>query len=286
MTEILAIDGPEVNVSDNGRHGEKTTFRSQDGVVYNFPEVFDQAYPGYPGDVEYYKKVVTEDQVEEGVYLGTGTGRIFGPVFHANKEITGIDNCRRMIEALFRRFPEIPRHQIDEADIRTHRLPRESHDRIIAPYSFLTHFTDPEISQILHNIRKSLRRNGEFVTDIFNPYLNPGSKQPREIENMRLEDGGTVSIAREYDHAMQTVSELATVKRGKEVFSVPLKLNYYNYKEICNLIRDAGLGIKSFHGDFDETAFDAGKSPVMLVRVYKPSNTAYSDNVKVSESGN
>ena len=243
-------------------------------LVYRHPEIFDIAYPGHPGDAAFYAKK-TQD-ADDGLYLGVGTGRIYGEVFDSNHNILGIDNCHEMIATLFKRFPQIPEDNIIEASILDYKMPRSSFDTIIAPYSFLTQFEEDDVMKILAQVRKGLGSKGVFITDMFSPYLNPPAKQRRESESSVQPDGTMIDIQRVYDHARQKILEITNVQNGSLKLAFELNLSYYHPREVERMIKDACLRIRSMWGDFNGTKFRPESSPAMVYCIDKPDYITFS----------
>lgn len=237
---------------------------AQEDPLYNHPDIFDIAYPGYEGDVEFYRR---EARVQDVLYFGTGSGRVFGEVCKENPEALGVDNCREMIKILLDRNPHIREDQVISGDIRDVKFPHRSFDKIIAPYSFLTHFSEDEMLKVLWNVRKWLKPNGQFVTDLFSPYQNPNSKQQWEEETKEIQ-GSWIRIQRIYDHIHQKITEITNYKSPTQNLSLRLDLQYFYPNQIRFLVEESELRICELLGGFDNEDFTVD-SPLMLYRMDK-----------------
>ena len=102
--------------------------------VYQRADLYECVYPGYPGDREFYLR---QGSVGRVLYLGTGTGRIFGPMARQNRDAIGIDNSAEMMAVLRERFADLPDHQLLLGDASRIDLPAAHFDIVLAPYSFL-----------------------------------------------------------------------------------------------------------------------------------------------------
>lgn len=251
---------------NNGQAVRPTT--STD-LIYEHPDLFDLAYKGHDGDVNFYVNTTRQGVC---LYLGVGTGRVFVPVHDGNEnnDVNGIDICPQMVASLFKRYPHISKDRISIKDVRESRFPRGVFDTIVAPYSFLTQFqSKQDVEKILWSVRKGLTDKGVFVTDFFSPFKNPQAKQTLEQEEGLLEDGTQISILRQYDHTRQRIRELTRVRKDTVELTCELPLRYYYPSEIDELASDAGLEAGDPMGNFDQSPFDPGESPVMIYSMRK-----------------
>lgn len=238
-------------------------------LIYEHPDLFDLAYKGHDGDVNFYV-----NSTREGIclYLGVGTGRVFVPVYDGNvgNDVSGVDNCPQMVNSLVNRYPRIPKDRITITDVREARFSKGMFDKIIAPYSFLTQFDNKQdVEKILWAVRRGLNTNGVFITDFFSPFKNPQAKQTLEEEEGHLDDGTEISILRQYNHTRQRIVELTRVKKANVELTCQLPLRYYYPAEIDELATDSGLIANDPIGNFDGSDFDPGESPVMIYRMQK-----------------
>ncbi len=85
---------------DDDREVERVLGRLRDTTrtaVYECPELYELAYPGYPGDREYY---LSKTQAGDVLYLGVGTGRIFLPMAAQNPHALGVESSSDMCRVL------------------------------------------------------------------------------------------------------------------------------------------------------------------------------------------
>lgn len=216
-------------------------------ILYNHGELYDIAYSGHEGDVEFYSEQAKQGKV---LYLGVGTGRIFSAAVKKNPHVIGIDNSQSMVDVMLARFPHVKKNQVIMDDAFRVELPPNSFDKIIAPFSFFTQFDKEKSVFLMQKLRDWLVPGGALVTDFFSPFQNPIAKNV-ETSLRKFPQGVSVRTYFVYDHVEQKLFEYTLVKRRKEVVLLELKLNYFYPKEIREMARDAGYTIDSLDGGFN-----------------------------------
>ena len=241
--------------------------------LYDHPDLFDLAYPGHKGDVDFYMRHTRDGMA---LYLGVGTGRIFAPMYRQNDDVIGMDNCPKMVARLFQKYPDISQDAVKIQDVRDNsggnRWPHRVFDKVVAPYSFLTQFSgEPEsddINRILWHVQRSLKKGGLFITDLFSPHKNPPAKVRTEHERIAIpERDMLITIDRDYVHEEDDdFTEVARVhERGIEILQCKLHLQTYRNKDLKRWAQNARLVIDKRLGDFhEETPFNAEESDTMI----------------------
>lgn len=220
--------------------------------VYRQAELYELAYPGYTGDLEYYPAEASTGPV---LYLGVGAGRIFLPIAQRNPEALGIDSSPEMVSLLLSRSPWLRGGQVRVADVLTTELGLECFQTVVAPYSFLQVLDEPDVPAILAKVYASLRPGGRLLTDIFSPYLIPFRRPGLEASGRTVGDA-SVAIYILYDHRRQDMTELALIGRAGQECVLEMKLHYYFPRELERLIRGAGFPEVSVWGGYQREPFD------------------------------
>ncbi len=217
-------------------------------ILYNHGHLYDIAYVGHEGDVQFYS-----DQAKSGrvLYLGVGTGRIFAAAVKMNLHVIGIDNSQSMVNVMLSRFPHVRSNQVIMDDVFSVELPPNSFDKIIAPFSFFTQFEKEKSIFLMQKLKDWLVPGGVLVTDFFSPFQNPISKNV-ETKLRKLPKGVSVRTYYVYNHVEQKLFEYTLVKQKKEVVLLELKLNYFYPKEIREMAKDAGYIVDSLYGGFNK----------------------------------
>lgn len=229
--------------------------------VYQCAELYDLAYPGYPGDRDYYLEQGRHGRV---LYLGVGTGRLFCPLAEANPQTVGIDNSAPMLRRLRQRSPGLHADQLIEADATEAELPAGQFDTVLAPYSFLQVIPPEKVSQLLANVRRSLAPGGKFRTDTFSPYLIPFRKPGLETNVRRIGAETRIAIYVVYDHLRRQMTELAHVATPEDEHVLEMHLSYLFPHEILVALEQAGFADVHVHGGYEQEPFDPVASQVLV----------------------
>jgi len=235
--------------------------------VYRCPDLYDLAYPGYPGDAAYY---LQNGRTGSVLYLGVGTGRLFAPLADANPEAVGLEASADMLDHLHRARPGL-RGRILHADAAAADLGADRFDAILAPYSFLQCLDEADARRVVRNAHRWLKPGGSFHTDTFSPYLIPFVASGLEA-SVRVVAGGTrVAIYVRYDHLAQRMTEYALVERaGSPDRVLEMHLHYYFPHQLLALLADAGLESPRVSGGYAREAFDPGGNEVLVYEARKP----------------
>lgn len=229
--------------------------------VYDAPELYDLAYPGFRGDGEFYGKLIAEDRV---LYLGVGTGRLFADMA-ANPQAVGLDYSAEMLHALRQRHPDLDPGQILLGDaLDPDAAAPASFDRIIAPYCFLTIFDGVQVAQVLRNVAVWLKPGGTFTTDAFSPFVTPFLRPGLETITFGVGDH-SVAIYIEYDHTRQAMHETAIIAGPEGEWATDMDLHYHLPLDLARHVAGAGLGQPQFTGEYTDEAFDPSRHEVMVL---------------------
>lgn len=230
-------------------------------------DLYELAYPGYAGDRDFYSARGSHGDV---LYLGIGTGRIFGPLATCNPRARGIDNSPPMVKLLRSRYPHIGKDQVILADVISGSVPEASVDTVLAPYSFLQLIDEGSLGLLLRNVYRWLRPGGVFVADTFSPYLIPFRRKGLEMNVRCLPGEMTVTIYIRYDHARCRMHEMALIEQGGRDAVLEMHLRYYFPHEIVAALRAAGFDAPTVAGGYRGEVFDPSENEVIVYEATRP----------------
>ena len=237
------------------------------GQVYECAELYDLAYPGYPGDRDYYLEQGRSGRV---LYLGVGTGRLFCPLARTNPQAVGIDLSGPMLARLRAKCPDLKPGQLLQGDAATAPLPAEQFDTVLAPYSFLQVIPPDRLPQLLANVRQTLVPSGRFCTDTFSPYLIPFRRAGLETNVRQVRPDTRISIYVIYNHLRRQMKELAHVATPRGEHVLEMDLSYQFPHEILAALQSAGFADAAVYGGYDHQPFDAAESEVLVYEARRP----------------
>lgn len=241
--------------------------------VWHCAEQYELAYPGYEGDKQYYLEKGRDGRV---LYLGTGTGRIFGEMAKQNPAAIGLDSSQEMIDLLQRRHPHIRNNQVLLADALDAPLAENQFDTVVAPYSFLQVIEEKQLPQLLQNVRRWLKPEGRFSTDMFSSYLIPFRRKGLETSVRSVSTDTRIAIYVLYDHANQNMTEMAMIDRQGDEKILEMHLHYYFPHEILTALQKAGFEKVSFAGGYSGEPFDPSENEVLVFEAQKAAATGRS----------
>jgi SAM-dependent methyltransferase len=235
--------------------------------VYDAPELYDLAYPGFLGDEAFYRPLASQGKV---LYLGAGTGRLFAPFAASNPNIIGLDYSRQMLDALLRRHRSIRDDQLVCANAMDKTaLPEASFDTIIAPYCFLEVVDRSGAKEILANVATWLKPGGQFVTDEFSPFLIPF--RGHGLETISFPVGHyRVTIYITYNHLTQKLTESTVISNSTSTRVTDMDLHYLFPAELIDMMQGAGLDVLSVTGEYTPQPFNASTHDVVVYTCRRP----------------
>ncbi|MDD5750913.1 MAG: class I SAM-dependent methyltransferase [Candidatus Peribacteraceae bacterium] len=234
--------------------------------VWHCAEQYEIAYPGYAGDKQYYLEKGKNGHV---LYLGVGTGRIFGEMAKQNPDAVGLDSSQEMIDLLQRRHPHIREDQVLLADALDASLAENQFDTVVAPYSFLQVIEEEQLPQLLKNVRRWLKPKGRFSTDMFSSYLIPFRRKGLETSVRSVSADTRIAIYVLYDHAKQNMTEMALIDRNGDEKILEMRLHYYFPHEVLGALRSAGFENVSLTGGYNGEPFDPSENEVLVFEAQK-----------------
>lgn len=238
-------------------------------AVYECPQLYELAYPGYPGDRDYY---LSQTQAGRVLYLGVGTGRIFLPMAAQNPQASGVEYSPEMCRVLQSRQPQIA-DRLYECDAAETPVAAGSLDTVVAPYSFLQVAGRERMPELLARVHEWLKPGGRFLTDTFSPYAIPFRRPGLETSVRQIGAQTRVAIYVLYDHLAQRMRELALIEQQDEPARVlDMPLEYYFPREVVDALGRAGFDPIDVQGGFDGQPFDPVASDVVVYQAVKPHN--------------
>lgn len=215
-------------------------------AVYEQADMYDYVYRGWEGDLDFYCNRAKKGKV---LYLGIGTGRIYGSLMRINSEAFGLEYSEKMIENFLRKFPEANEKIIHENALEMNSI-NETFDTIIAPYAFLNTFSADENKILLENISKLLKPDGVFCSDVFSPFTNPHFSESSE-ETVFIVDGARVKIRLIYNYVQQEVFEYSEIQLSNgDINNVYLKNHFYYPNELERMLSEF-FSVKKIQGGFN-----------------------------------
>jgi SAM-dependent methyltransferase len=240
--------------------------RARRDPVYLSPELYDLAYPGYPGDRDFY---LTRAKTGRVLYLGVGTGRIFKPLARLNRQTIGVESSPAMWEVLRGHCPELA-DRVQRCDAAAAQIPANSLDTVIAPYSFLQVVGRTRLPELLTRVHAWLKPGGGFLTDTFSPYLIPFRGRGLEASAWRAQEGTKVSIYVQYDHFAQQMQELALIERPDcPACVLEMRLDYCFPVELVAFLRSAQFEAVNVFGGFAGEPFEPATNSVLVYEAIK-----------------
>ncbi len=229
--------------------------------LYEHANIYDLAYKGYPGDIDFYKKIVKSGKV---LYLGIGSGRVYLNLIKINSNVYGLDYSQAMIKRMREKNPAIDPKKLIFANVLKARIENESFDIIIAPFSFFTQFEEEDVMQIFTNCYRWLKKDGKLVTDFFSPYLNPPyNKNFVKAFTKKSKNKVKITSYEFYDYVKQRLYEFTLVNEKGRNYLVRLDLSYYFPNQINLMAKKCGLKTVGSFGDFKKNLLTT-KSKVMV----------------------
>lgn len=234
--------------------------------VFARPDLYELAYPGYAGDAEFYCDKGREGRV---LYLGVGTGRVFGPLAAANPEAIGIERSPEMRTLFKQRFPNLSPEKVLLGDASSAELPEQSVDTVLAPYSFFQVIAPSSLPQVLANIHRWLKPGGRLYADTFSPYLIPFRQPGIEFNVRQISEDVRVSIYALYDHLAQSMRELALIEDRGERRVLEMHLGYYFPRELTAALASAGFQEIAVRGGYQDEPLDPTENEVLVYGAVK-----------------
>lgn len=199
--------------------------------------------------------------------LCCGMGRHSIVLAQMGYKVTGVDLSKVLLQEASH-LDEQEQVEWVCADMRN--LPLEGgYDAVVNLFTSFGYFRDDqEQGKVLHEIRRILKPDGQFIIDYMNPsyvirHLVPHSV--RSIEGLEIEEHRKVE-----DGYVSKQITLRPMKDGQgDVRTHQERVKLYTYEEFMQMLQEAGLHVQQVHGSYQEDKYDEQNSPRMIFVGYR-----------------
>jgi SAM-dependent methyltransferase len=142
-------------------------------------------------------------------------------------------------------------------------LREASCDMVLSLFTSFGYFeTRAQDVAVLREVRRVLRPTGLFVLDVFN-----AARVRRELvpHSERTAGGYRVRETRRIDPARCMVIKDIELRRQGKVFRYREQVRLWDHDDLVAEVRARGFEIRASHGDYDAAAFDADRSPRLIL---------------------
>jgi SAM-dependent methyltransferase len=200
------------------------------------------------------------------VELGVGNGRICVEVARSGRPIVGVDSSTAILDLCRKRARDAGCEgslTLLHADFRDFALPAPA-DLVVLPFHSIGHLlTDDDKLRAMRQVRSQLRDGGRFVFDhfLFDPKFVQGGVPHLRAELADAQTGRDRLLWEASTHDMEQKririvvwtdeldsSGFVTSRRYRRIH-----LSWMTPGESRRLLEEAGFGIETVYGDFDET---------------------------------
>lgn len=198
--------------------------------------------------------------------VGSGTGRLAGPLRAAGLTVVGVDASTAMLRRSTTQWPTVP---VVAADMRT--LPFVSASFGAALFAYNTLFNLPTADaqrRALAEAAAVLHDRGLVVVEAFVPGTGAGEREDR-VEVVRLDVSSVVLRVSRNDPTTRSVSgHHVELRDGEPVRLRPWHVHYCSPTDLDDLAAGAGLRLVERVGDWGGTRFDDAST--VHVSVFEP----------------
>ncbi len=233
-----------------------------------FADVYDEWYADV-SPPEATARFVAARTAGPVLELGSGTGRLAGPLAAAGVPVVGLDASRAMLERSCRAHPHVPVVAADMAE-----LPVRPHAFGGVLVAFNTLFNLPAAAlqrRCLAQARQSLLDDGVVIIEAFVP--GDGATEAADrVDVVRLDaDVVVLRVSRTDPDEAMVSGHHVELRDGHPVRLRPWQLRFTSPHELDALARTAGLALAERFEDWDESPFRAESGT--HVSVYRPADT-------------
>lgn len=201
--------------------------------------------------------------------LCCGMGRHSMELYEVGYQVTGIDLSGVLLREARNNDTDNKVNWV-QSDMRN--LPFDGgYDAVVNLFTSFGYFEqDEEHIQVLKEIRRMLKPNGQFIIDFLNPqytktHLVPHSERVDEgqriIENRVIENGYVKKYITITDEQIKGSLE-DSVQQPRHYLE---RIRLYSKDEFVLMMHEAGLKIDQIYGDYNEEAYDCMHSPRMIM---------------------
>jgi SAM-dependent methyltransferase len=203
--------------------------------------------------------------------LACGTGRIAIPLAVKGARVTGVDNCKSMLEQAKRNASGAGIIGIEwvHADMRSFDLGRDDFDLVVLAFNSINVLlTLEDALSCLRSARRHLAPNGRLVIDTFLPSPERLVRDDLEIAYVLPNDEKiTINARRTYDPAAQIrgLDLVVQSSAGTPPQADRQDVHVYYPSELTLLASQAGFDVVATYGGYDQRRLDASSRRCLFV---------------------
>lgn len=204
--------------------------------------------------------------------LTAGTGRLSLPLIQAGARLTCVDASQGMLDVLARKLKERGLHAELRCADACHLQPQTSFQLAILPFqSFMEIVGEERQRQVVRAVFACLTPGGRFVCTLHNPVVRRTQvdgvlrivgrfpTQDGTLVVSGFEQGGCPIVTR-----LQFFEFFANDGQLRSKLLLPMEFAFVEKDHFESMARDAGFRVLELYGDYDRSAFDPMRSPVMI----------------------
>ena len=254
-------------MTDPDRQIPDPTIGATSGVIWgastygdSFADVYDDWYGDLDDQHEVADFVSSLAEAQTILELGTGTGRLVGPISDAGHTVFGLDASVAM---LHRFSPDQTSAKLVAADMALLPYADASFDLVLVATNTLCNVNTVELQrQTLHEARRVLRRGGRFVTQVFVPPPHEPHLD-RLVATKSITPDRVVVTATIRDETDQTITGQHIEFVDGDVRLRPWKIRYLHVEELHDLARQSGFALGAHYSSWQRAA-STEHSPVSI----------------------
>jgi SAM-dependent methyltransferase len=234
---------------------------------------YDLEHSEFTADIDFYLRLLDPGPVLE---LGTGTGRIAGPLAAAGFDVWGVDSSSAMLELAARHLAGQEHVHLVRAELPAMELNRTFSAAII-PLNVLWHLPDAG-SQLesVRSVRRHLARGAILCVDTSNPHVlaDRGSHGEVRMRFTRGHDGQRITCmsAAWDDEELQTIElellyDVADQSGAVTRTQVHLDLRYLFREQLGSMLAKAGFEVRHVYGSYDLDPYENDSANLIVVGV-------------------
>jgi len=241
--------------------------------------LYDREHDGYHDDIDLLLSLAgtIDGPILE---MGCGSGRVLAPLAEAGHQVTGVDTSAAMLEHAVARLGKagldgnVTLVTGDMGDATT--VPGGPFGMVIFSLNALMHLVEPDAQvEALANTAKALAPDGLVVVDLANPtppYLAHLASAPALEWSATMDDGTTVDKWgwRAIDPVSQVIDTIIwydEVSTGGSLVRrrTQFGLRYIHANELRLMLRLAGFGTVSIHGNYELSPLTADSDRIFAI---------------------
>ena len=204
--------------------------------------------------------------------LAAGTGRLSLPLIEAGLALTCVDRSRGMLDVLEKKLAERGlRAELRCADVCALALPPRFALAIFPFQAFMEIVGEARQRAALAAVSDCLAPGARFICTLHNPAVRRAQADGawRVVGRFPAPDGSLVVSGIEHGgwpvvQRLQCFEFLGPDGKPRHKQTLPMEFELIEEDAFAAMARDAGFRIVALYGDYDRSAFDPARSPVMI----------------------